>query len=247
MTEAREKATVASELREALQRAASLVDELGRLQTDEPEAAPAPELESQLEHYRSELEAVRTDRDLLTEQMISVERQAGRIMSLYVATHQLHATLKVEDVYAAIGEIAQDLLGAESFAVLVQDDEESGWKVGLARGIDPSAVPLLKGGRYPGGIALIDETLGDGVLRIHEEDDAPVIAAVPLRVESGILGVLAVLRVFGHKADSLQKDRDLLELLSAHVGSALLAAESYSTADRRLRTLKDLVGLLPGS
>lgn len=244
MGDPREKSMVEGELREALERAASLVDELTRLERGETSTA---QVETELERCRRELEAVRTDRDMLTEQMISVERQAGRIMSLYVATHQLHATLKVEDVYAAIGEIAQDLLGAESFAVLVQDDDETGWKVGLARGIDPAVVPLLKENRYPGGMELIDETLTDGVLRIHEEDDAPVIAAVPLRVESGILGVLAILKVFGHKADSLQQDRDLLELLSAHVGSALLAAESYSTADRRLKTLKDLVGLLPGA
>lgn len=237
MSQSRKKLVVEGELREALEHAAILVEELsqlrGRKQTSE-------ELES-------ELEAVRTDRDLLTEQMISAERQAGRIMSLYVATHQLHATLRVEDVYAAIGEIAQDLLGAESFAVIVQDDLEQGWKVGLSRETDEGVVPLFEGSPYAGGLELIDRSLEDGVLRIQEDARSPVIATVPLRVDNGILGVLAVFKVFTHKSEPLDRDRDLLELLSAHVGSALLAADSYCTADRRLRTLKELVGLLPSS
>ncbi len=243
--ESRERRVVGDELQQTLRNAARLAEEFASMEP--AEKPPSPDARVELEQARSDLEAVRADRDLLTEEMIAVERQASRVMSLYVATHQLHATLKVDDVYAAIGEIARELLGAESFAVLVRDDQTSGWKVGLSSGVSPEDAPLHQGATYPGGLDAVDQTLEDGVLRIIEAEDAPVIATVPLRVESGILGVLAVLKVFGHKAESLQQDRDLLELLSVHVGSALLAADSYSTADRRLRTLKELVGLLPSS
>ena len=66
-------------------------------------------------------------------------------------------------------------------------------------------------------------------------------------MEHNTLGVLAVFRVLAHKSNTLTQDRELLDMLSDHAGSALLAAEVYSATRRRLNTLDQLVGLLPGN
>ena len=71
-----------------------------------------------------------------------------------------------------------------------------------------------------------------------------MVAAVPLRVQEAIVGVLVVLKLFDHKAILRAEDRDLLDLLAAHAASALFAARVYSNTDRKLRTLESLVQLV---
>jgi GAF domain-containing protein len=236
-----------AELEESVRQASRAASSLGSCLTEAEDNLSAEELRSELESARAELDSVRADRDELVERMVEAEQQAARVMSLYVATHQLHATLKPEDVYAAIGEIAVDLLGAECYSLLLRDETEDHWRVALAEGLEETAATGFGGSVYGGGDSQVDATLADGLLRIGEGEDSPSLAAVPLRVEDGTIGVLVIFKVFGHKDWSLNQDRELLDLLSAHAGSALLAAESYSTTDRRLKTLRDLVSLLPST
>jgi hypothetical protein len=56
-------------------------------------------------------------------------------MNLYVATYQLHSTLDPGEVQSTIAEIATNLLGAESFALLFwKGDRERGeCEIALAR------------------------------------------------------------------------------------------------------------------
>jgi len=57
------------------------------------------------------------------------------------------------------------------------------------------------------------------------------------------VGALVVTDVLGHKSAPLSEDRDLLDLLGAHAASALLAARLYSTMDRKVRALENLIKL----
>src|SRR4029434_4151951 len=56
-------------------------------------------------------------------------------MSLYVAPSQLRVSLDPVEVQNAIAEIAKDLLGASSFALLIKDDVEGGCEVALSQGV----------------------------------------------------------------------------------------------------------------
>lgn len=230
------------ELGETLSRAINLLSDLDQREPTRRESDGS--LMARIERYRQQLDSEREDRTVLTEQLIDAERQATNVMSLYVATHQLHATLDPQDVYAAIGEIATDLLGARSFALVLKEEAE-GDRIALTRGLDGEVVELFDGDTYSGGDPAIDKALEDGILHINDNGSTGAIAVVPLRVDTGHMGVLAIFEVFAHKTDSLRQDRDLLDLLSAHAGSALVAAESYSKTDRKLQTLKNLVSLLP--
>ncbi len=117
----------------------------------------------------------------------------------------------------------------------------------LSKGLEQDGTGLYREQRYRGGDPLIDGALEDGVLRLGPSADSNVVAAVPLRVQEAIVGVLVVLKLFDHKAILRAEDRDLLDLLAAHAASALFAARVYSNTDRKLRTLESLVQLVRGT
>ena len=231
------------ELQDALNRAQSLVQ---RISQQSPITAPSPDEESALkiQELQGRLDAWNSDREDLTQRLVEAEHQLGRLMNLYVATFQLHATLDPAEVQATIAEIAVDLLGAERFALLLREDGVNECEIALARGLEEDPSGLYAGDRYFGGDELVDAALADGTLRMGAEDSSDVVAAVPLRVQDAIVGVLVVLKLFDHKSILRAEDRDLLDLLAAHAASALFAARVYSNTDRKLRTLESLVQLV---
>jgi hypothetical protein len=191
------------------------------------------------------LDAARRDQEELGTQLVEAENLAGKLMSLYVATYQLHVSLDPVEVQNAIAEIARDLLGASSFVLLIKDDVEGGCEVALAQNVRSGS--RFRGPHYGGGDPMVDATLADGVLRLGNPGAAEVLAAVPLRVEDAIVGALVILEVLAHKSTPLSEDRDILDLLAAHAASALFAARVYSKTDRKLRTLQSLVDLIRGA
>ncbi|MEM9557657.1 MAG: GAF domain-containing protein [Acidobacteriota bacterium] len=234
-------AKLITELDSALEHAKGLLSELSREQRRAPADGAA---EDEIRELEGRLDAHDRDREELTARLVEAEHQLGRLMNLYVATFQLHATLDPTEVQATIAEIAVDLLGAERFALLLREDGTNDCEVVLSRGLDDDPNRLYAEGKYRGGDPLVDAALEDGVLRMGPDEFSEVIAAVPLRVQDAIVGVLVVLKLFDHKSILRAEDRDLLDLLAAHAASALFAARVYSNTDRKLRTLESLVQLV---
>lgn len=233
---------VLAELNATLERARELMRSLER------DLGPAKAAgQDRMGELERELVAADRDREDLTSRLVEAENQLSRLMGLYVATFQLHATLDPSEVQATIAEIAVDLLGAERFILLLRDKESGDCEVALARGLEDEPSGLYADGRYTGGDPLVDAALEDGVLRMGPEKLSNVIAAVPLRVQDAIVGALVITKLFDHKAILRAEDRDLLDLLAAHAASALFAARVYSNTDRKLRTLESLVQLVRGT
>src|SRR5436190_90145 len=91
------------------------------------------------------------------------EHQVGRLMNLYVATYQLHATLDPAEVQSTIAEIAINLLGAERFVLLFWKESESGeCEIALSQGMENDKSGLYEKGVYAGGDPAVDATLSDG-------------------------------------------------------------------------------------
>ena len=228
------------ELDTTLDRAKEL---LTTLSSRQDEAGLDAESAARIKDLEVRLDARDRDREELTSRLVEAEHQLGRLMNLYVATFQLHATLDPTEVQATIAEIAVDLLGAERFALLLREEGSQDCEIALARGLENDNSGLYEGDHYRGGDPLVDAALEDGVLRMGPDEFSEVIAAVPLRVQDAIVGVLVVLKLFDHKSILRAEDRDLLDLLAAHAASALFAARVYSNTDRKLRTLESLVQL----
>ncbi|MCS7181799.1 MAG: GAF domain-containing protein [Thermoanaerobaculum sp.] len=190
----------------------------------------------------------RTEADVkeLATQLAASERQISRLMNLYVATYQLHATLTPEEVLQTIAEIAVNLLGADAFALILRRDGGTGFEVALAQGLASGPYAVFSGPEYQGGDPAVDATLADGMLRLAPIPNSPAVAVVPLKVQGEIVGVLVVLKLLPHKPALRPEDRELLDLLSAHAASALFAARIFASKDRRLRTLESLIKLARG-
>jgi GAF domain-containing protein len=225
------RADALRELHKTLRRAGELLHSLEQ----NGKAPLAPEMQARV----AELE---DDRNQLSQRLAEYEAQTGRLMNLYVATYQLHATLDPREVQSTIAEIATNLLGAESFALLFRNGDKPGCEIPLAQGLDDH--PLYANHRYAGGDAAVDATLHDGVLRMGPIEGSDVVAVVPLAVQGSVVGALVIHRLFEHKAALRPDDRDLLDLLAAHAASALFAARVYSATDRKLKTLESLIQLV---
>jgi nitrate/nitrite-specific signal transduction histidine kinase len=235
---------LATELRLALERVGELIH--GLRQTDGvPPPAQDPGAEK-LSRLKQRLEAAEAELTELSDRLVETEHQRGRLMNLYVATYQLHATLDLDEVEATIGEIARDLLGAERFLLLLKEDDAGDCEVALQQGLDQVSGALYTNGRYTGGDLMVDQTLADGVLRMGQVETSQALAVVPLTVQGLTVGAIVILKLFDHKPSLTAEDRDLLDLLAAHAASALFAARVYSTTDRKLRTLEGLLQLVRG-
>jgi GAF domain-containing protein len=224
------------ELRAALDRANTLAKELEA----RPEGAG---------DLKSRLADVESDREELSVKLAEYEHQVQRLMNLYVATYQLHATLDPAEVQATIAEIAINLLGAERFVLLFWKTGPGGTRqeeceIAFSQGMEDDQSGLFQGGTYGGGDCAVDATLADGVLRIGPIDGSPALACVPLTVQGAVVGALVILKLFDHKEMLRTEDRDLLDLIAAHAASALFAARVYSVTDRKLKTLESLVALV---
>ena len=233
-----------AELRTTLEKANELIRVVEASQQGAAvrEAGTAEERIAELERRLSTAES---DVKELASRLVDSEHQGGRLMNLYVATYQLHATHDPPEVQATIAEIAITLLGAERFVLLLRRDEEEGegCEIALREG---TGGELFGGDTYSGGDPVVDATLADGVLRLGPGPDSQALAAVPLRVQNEIVGALVVLKLLDHKPILRAEDRDLLDLLSAHAASALFAARLFAAKDRKLRTFESLVRLARG-
>jgi GAF domain-containing protein len=235
-----------AELRSTLERAGELarVVELNLREAAENAESSSPD--ERVAELDRRLATAESDVKELASRLVDSEHQGGRLMNLYVATYQLHATLEPAEVQATIAEIAINLLGAEQFVLLLRRDEGEGCEIALIEGMYDSAEPPYAGETYTGGDPMVDATLKDGVLRLGPTLESQALAAVPLRVQNEIVGALVLLKLLDHKPILRAEDRDLLDLLSAHAASAMFAARLFATKDRKLRTLESLVKLARG-
>lgn len=192
--------------------------------------------------YQLRLAQVENEKSELAVRLVEMEHQMGRIMTLYVATYQLHATLDPTDVQTTIGEISTNLLGAEQFVLLLCDEDQKKYEIKLHQGEIPT--PWSKAEHYSGGDPLIDASLSDGRLRFGPVEGSTIQVVVPLRIQDITVGALIIIKLFEHKKKLNEEDRELLDLLGAHAASALFASQVYSRAARKLRTLENLIQLV---
>lgn len=246
---------LAAELRASIERASDLLAELeGNLRLDalSKPTIPPSEAEERAADLERRLASAESDVKELASRLVDSEHQSGRLMNLYVAAYQLHASLQPSEVQATIAEIAINLLGAEKFVLLLRREDSDDCEIALSEGIskdgaaEGSADAHYRGETYTRGDAMVDSTLTDGLLRLGPTADSPALAAVPLRVQNEIVGALVLLKLLDHKPILRPDDRDLLDLLSAHAASALFAARLFAAKDRKLRTLESLVRLARG-
>jgi hypothetical protein len=229
-----------------LGRAARLLDDAQRsLERAEEETAKRnQELSSRIHDLEENLGEM--------EQLLArTERQAAQLANLYVATYQLHASLEVSDVRAAIADIAVNLLGAERFGILLK--QESGQFFAAPEGTKQGQGELGEGApesheqvAYAGGDALLDKCLKDGAPQFGPIEGSELLVAVPFVRQGEVVGVLSIRAFLSHKPGLNADDHELLDLMAAHAASALVAAHAFHVSRRKLTAYEGLLGFLRG-
>jgi GAF domain-containing protein len=155
-------------------------------------------------------------------------RRAAEAASLYVAIHRLHSTLDRAQVLLALEGIVASLLGCEQMAVFEMVGSPPVLLPISVVGIRPSTVPNVRLGEgMIGAVAHTGEPWFAGDYGPYDERGHPLTACVPLRVDGAVTGVLALYALLAHRGPLESADRELLDLLGTHAGTALYATRLH--------------------
>jgi GAF domain-containing protein len=171
----------------------------------------------------------------------AIEQELNDLANLYVASFQLHSTLKPPHVLQHIRELLAQLVGAECFVIyVIADDGKRAIPVGSEGVLENDLKPVYIGEGAIGSVCASGQSsvkqgnpLGRGSL------DAPL-AVIPMLVDGQTVGVIAIVRLLEQKEAWVQVDQELFHLLGTHAAAALLAAHMYQ---RETDLLSAIAGL----
>jgi len=180
---------------------------------------------------------------------IEIEEQNNNLANLYVASYQLHSTLDFREVITIVQEIVINLVGAESFAILLLDEKTNELKAIAWEGED--VMP---------GVDNVSARLGDGVLGqvaktgesyyINQDIEGGTVtidkplAAVPLKIKEHVIGLIVIYKLLQQKDSFSAVDYELFSLLAAHAATAIFSSKLYSQSERKLNTIQSFLDLL---
>jgi transcriptional regulator with GAF, ATPase, and Fis domain len=180
---------------------------------------------------------------------IEIEEQNNNLANLYVASYQLHSTLDFKEVIQIVQEIVINLVGAESFAILLLDEKTNELRTIACEGED--VMP---------GIENVSARLGDGILGqvaktgesyyVNQDVDGGKVtlerplAAVPLKIKEHVIGLVVIYKLLQQKDSFSAVDYELFSLLAAHAATAIFSSKLYSQSERKLNTIQSFLDLL---
>jgi len=143
----------------------------------------------------------------------------ARVAGMLAACHRLHSTLERGLMLIALSEALSGLIGCEEAAVLERRNAHGEFTIAGCFGIAEREI-------LPFSEAILTSTRG-GRIFVAVPDSAALPrrprACVPIRVDGLVVGAIAIFRLADHKAGLSGSDFDLLEMLGAHVATALAA------------------------
>lgn len=180
---------------------------------------------------------------------LEIEDQNNNLANLYVASYQLHSTLDFREVIQIVQEIIINLVGAESFAILLLDEKTNELKAIASEGED--VMP---------GVGELSARLGDGILGqvaktgesyyINQDIEGNAVsidkplAAVPLKIKEHVIGLIVIYKLLQQKDSFSAVDYELFSLLAAHAATAVFSSKLYSQSERKLNTIQSFLDLL---
>lgn len=178
-----------------------------------------------------------------------VEAELASMANLYVASYHLHDSLRVPVVLRRLQELLSQLLGAQSLAFYVEEVSDGARRLVpiFAHGVDLASLPAARVGasELPAAASLIERVFLTDLPHVHEgptEGCGPAApaACIPLHLESHVIGCIVIYALLPQKAGFIAADHSLLQLLGAHAGTALVAAQLYADAGERTPALTAL-------
>jgi hypothetical protein len=175
-----------------------------------------------------------------TNRFAEIEQELESFANLYVASFQLHVSLRARSVARNVKELLVQLIGARSLAIYFLNEGEQRLAPITSEGVDLAtlpAVPLKDGATSDPVGAIIERTILTGIAHVAEgEITTPPAACIPMQLEDRVVGAIVVYSLLEQKRRFVTVDRELFKLLGAHAGATLVAAHLWTTGDGRLPT-----------
>jgi hypothetical protein len=206
----------------------------------------------ELEREKSRLLSTVTEQEEVTGRIVNrfaeVESELESFANLYVASFQLHQSLRLRTVVRHIRELLVQLVGARSLAIYFADEEGRRLAPIAAEGVEVETLPTLAlGDGAPSDevSAIIERAVLTGVPHVTEGEVASrPVACLPMKVEDRTVGAIVVYDLLAQKPALVTVDRELFKLLGAHAGATIFAAYLYTSGDARLPAPESLRALL---
>lgn len=200
------------------------------------------EMQKLLERHRT-VEAENKD---FANRYLEIEHENNNLANLYVASFQLHSTLDFKEVLQIILEIVINLIGAETFGVLLLDEKTNELTAVATEGVDREEIPLIKiGTGIIGGVAKSGENYFVEEIKPFEKFDPQIpIVCIPLKIKEHVIGVIAIYKLLQQKPKFTELDYELFTLLAGHAATAIFSSKLYSESERKLSTIQGFINLL---
>lgn len=167
-----------------------------------------------------------------------MEEELSKLANVYIASYQLHSTLRLSRVVRHLKELLQQLVGARAYGiywaegpknlVLIASENIDEKRHGrITPGGDDPASPAVERA-YLTGVPSIAE----GELPHHGESTPA--AVVPMHFDDRVVGIIVVFSVFEQKTRFLPVDFELFKMLGAHAASALTGALLYAAPGAKI-------------
>jgi PAS domain S-box-containing protein len=173
---------------------------------------------------------------------IQVAERTRELESLYRADESLRRSLKLEDVFDALVDVAADIVGVDKSAVLARSAEDGCFRAGAARGFNPTGLPRLMA-------ELADDTAAE-VLATHQpvviadcladarpfrpltgllaDEDVRALMCIPIGGDGEVIAAFCVFYAQPH--EFTEPEQRLLVALAQRAGLALDNARLYEAA-----------------
>ncbi len=161
-----------------------------------------------------------------SDRYIEVERDSANLANLYVASYRLHGSVDLDDVLAAVQEIAANLIGSEELAVFEVDRPRERLSLMYSEGIDAERyrqIPISKEGPIV-EVARSGETYIAGVGGPASDEEPALSACIPLKLDGRVRWLIALFRLLPQKQCFEDVDRELFDLLGNQSATALYCA-----------------------
>ncbi len=165
----------------------------------------------------------------ISDQTMEFGRQNTYLASLYAASSCLHESSDRVEVLETVRDVVLNLIGSREVAVFELEDGEDGSDAKLsltyAAGLEAgSRDSIALGEGLIGGVAESGESYLAGISEAGAalSSEVDLSAAIPLRFDNQVTGVIAVFKLLPQKTGGFDAlDQELFDLLAHHAGASL--------------------------
>lgn len=162
-----------------------------------------------------------------------MEQELDQMANLYVASSQLHATMKASEVLSVIEQMLMQFVGAASVGIFLRAYDED--KTPYLKPVHSFHCDEIRGKRVKWNTVPIGEAAATGVSFITEPDKAkkesiPVVC-IPMMFGDDAVGVIVIFELLEQKEKFVNVDYELFRLLAEHAASAIIGSGLYARTE----------------